>query len=412
MRVVVTGMGVMTSLGNSVDEMFCALMKNQSRIRSFDEWKQYRGLNSYLGAPVPEFDSKIIPRAHRRSMSRMSEMSYLATLQAQEQAGISLDSKAYGNPLDFERTLLNIGSTAGSGAALEEYHRKLFERNGPEGQLATSFFKVMNHSVVANVAVAFGYVGPILSTPSACSTSSHAAILGAELIKAGIYDLVIAGGADELHYTGAATFDIVGAASRGYNDRPDEASRPFDKDRDGLVISEGASTIILESEEHALRRGARPLAEFLGGAYLCDGTHMTQPQESIMTKTMCLALKRANVQPEKINHVNAHATATIIGDIEESKAIFNVFSDKVPVSSLKGHFGHSLAACGLVELIASIKMLEQQVIIPTRNLHCKEPKCANILLPQKLVHDQIRTVISNNFAFGGINTSMVIAAYE
>ncbi|MCX6112019.1 MAG: beta-ketoacyl synthase N-terminal-like domain-containing protein, partial [Proteobacteria bacterium] len=247
--------------------MFNNLAENRTNIRCYEEWKKLNGLRSFLGAPAYEYDSKQIPRNLRRGMSRMSEMAYLATKDALEQAGLNFNSE--NKTLDFSRTVINLGSTVGSPDANEEYHRKMFENGGPAGQLATTFFKVMNHSVAANVAVALGYKGPLLSTSSACSTSLHAAILGTELVGAGLYDIAVVGGADELHYSGASTFDVVQAASINYNDRPDFASRPFDRDRDGLVISEGASILVIESEEHAAKRKAKVIAEILGGSYFC-----------------------------------------------------------------------------------------------------------------------------------------------
>ena len=405
-RTFITGMGVISSLGNTTEELFNNLVENRSNIKCYEEWKKLNGLRSFLGAPAFDYDSKQIPRTLRRGMSRMSEMAYLATIMALEQAGISLNFE--NKTMDFSRTVINLGSTVGSPEANEEYHRKMFDNGGPAGQLATTFFKVMNHSVAANVAVALGYKGPLLSTSSACSTSLHAAILGAELVGAGLYDVAVVGGADELHYSGASTFDVVQAASINYNDRPDFASRPFDKDRDGLVISEGASILVIESEEHAKKRNAKIIAEVLGGAYFCDGSHLAHPNAETMTHTMQLALKKSGLSASKIDYVNAHATSTVVGDIEESKAIYELFKDKVPVSSFKGHLGHALAACGLIELIASITMMKKDLIIPTRNLENIDPLCAAICLPTKKSHCKVNTIVKNSFAFGGMNASLVV----
>ena len=238
-------------------------------------------------------------------------------------------------------------------------------------------------------------------------------ITGWELIRSGQYDVVIAGGADELHFMSASIFDIVQAASRGYNHRPDEASRPFDKDRDGLVVSEGAAVIVMESEEHMRRRNAKPLAEFKGGAYLCDSSHMSQSSSRTMVRTMHEALRRAELTPDVVKYVNAHATSTTHGDEAEVAAIREVFGGGVPVSSLKGHFGHGLAACGTLEVIASIKMMERDVLIPTRNLNCVSPECSGLLHVQGATAQKsaetLNTVLSNNFAFGGMNTSLVIS---
>jgi len=405
MKVFITGMGALSSLGNTVEDMFDGLKAGRSGIRHFPEWQQYNGLHCHLGAPVPDYDIMKIPRQVRRSMSRMSEMAALATLQALGQADLQP-----GPALNSPRVLLIMGSTSGSPVTLETYFRKLFEKHGPEGQLSTSFFKVMNHSVAANVAAAIDFNGALISPSCACATSTQAMIMGWELIKAGLYDMVIAGGADEIHYMSASVFDIVQAASRGYNDNPDAASRPFDQSRDGLVVSEGAGVLILESEASMLRRRARPLAEVRGGAYVCDGTHMSQSSAETMMKVMHEALRRAELEAGDVDYVNAHATATLHGDVEEAKAIGGVFGANTYVSSLKGHLGHSLAACGALEAIASIKMMQESVIIPTRNLCQVSEDCQGIRHVRELTSKPVNLVLSNNFAFGGMNTSLLLSA--
>lgn len=403
MKVFVTGMGALTSLGTDVESTFQGLRDGRTGVRAFPEWKQHNGLHSLLGAPVGEYSVAHLPRQTRRAMSRMSEMASLATFQALEQAALSKEN------LNSPRVLLILGSTSGSPETLETYFKKIIERGGPEGQVSTSFFKTMNHSVAANVAAALEFNGALLSPSCACATSTQAVILGWELIKAGLYDVVVAGGADELHYMSAGVFDIVQAASRGYNDKPDEASRPFDQKRDGLVVSEGAGVVVLESEAHAQARGAHRLAEIKGGAYQCDASHMTQSSATTMASVMRLSLERAGVKAEEVDYLNAHATGTIHGDAEEAKAIQNVFQNTVPVSSLKGHFGHSLAACGTVELICSIKMMEHGLLIPNRNLAIVDPECSGIDLLKAPRQTPVKTVVSNNFAFGGMNTCLVFA---
>lgn len=407
MNVVITGMGVLSSLGNSVHSMFNALLEGKSGVRHYPEWQTQKGLYCHLGAPADPYDVKFIPRTARRTMSRMSEMAILATIQALEQATL-LDSP-YLNPT---RSLICMGSTSGSPFELETYFRKYFARGGPEGQLSTSFFKVMNHSVAANVVAGIGKNIPIIGISSACSTSAQAMIVGWEMIQSGLYDIVVAGGADELHYTSVAIFDNVRAASRGYNEAPQKTPRPFDKARDGLVVSEGAGVLVLESEKHALERRAIILAFLRGGAYVCDSTHMSEPQLKAMVHVMKAAFQRTGCPPSDIGYVNAHATATIMGDLEEAKATAEVFDKKTPVSSLKGHFGHSLAACGAIEAIASIEMMNRGVLIPTRNLDNIDPGCNGIGLFKEITPAKIHTLMSNNFAFGGINTSLIISKKE
>lgn len=404
MKVLITGMGALTSLGLDADSTFEALLAGRSGIRHFPEWEKYNGLHSHLGAPVAAYDIMKVPRTARRSMSRMSEMATLATLQAVGQADLSEES------LQSDRTLIIMGSTSGSPQTLELYFKQLFERGGPQGQLSTSFFKVMNHSVPANVASALGFKGALLSPSSACATSSQAMILGWELLQTGLYDRVIAGGADELHYMSASIFDIVMAASRGYNQRPEQASRPFDKDRDGLVVSEGAGVLVMETEACVLKRGGLPLAELKGGAYFCDGSHMSQSSSEAMFKTMELALQRSGVKASDIDYINAHATATLQGDAEEAMTIEKMFGRVTPVSSLKGHLGHSLAACGAVEAIASVQMIKNEIIIPTRNLDNPDTVCLGLDLVREKRAKKLNHVLSNNFAFGGMNTSLVISS--
>lgn len=404
MKVFITGMGALTSLGLDTNSTFEGLLENRSGIQHFPEWEKYVGLHSHLGAPVAPYDIMKVPRSARRSMSRMSEMATLATMQALGQADLTDES------CHSERTLIIMGSTSGSPHTLEAYFKQLFERGGPQGQLSTSFFKVMNHSVPANVASALGYRGALLSPSSACSTSSQAMILGWELLQTGLYDRVIAGGADELHYMSASIFDIVLAASRNFNNRPQQASRPFDKDRDGLVVSEGAGVLVMETEACIAKRGGLPLAEVKGGAYFCDGSHMSQSSGEAMQKTMELALTRAGLKTSDIDYINAHATGTLQGDAEEAMTIEKLFGHDTPVSSLKGHLGHSLAACGAVEAIASVQMIKNGVIVPTRNLDNPDAVCLGLDLVREKRAKKLSHVLSNNFAFGGMNTSLVISA--
>lgn len=405
MKVVITGMGVVSPLGNTVEDLWTNLVANKSGVRSYPEWKYLVGLKSFLGAPAQAYDVSSIARSTRRTMSRMSEMALIATQEALRQARLT-------DGLHPERSLLCMGSTTGSPQWLENYFKKYFEKGGPEGQLSTSFFKVMNHSVAANVMAGLGITMPTLGVSSACTTSAQAMILAWELLQTGLYDVVIAGGADELHETSVAVFDNVLAASTSYNDQPLESPRPFDKKRDGLVVAEGAGVVIMESEPHARKRGQEILATFESGAYLCDATHMSQPQIQAMQTVMNMALSRAGLSPHQMDYVNAHATATLMGDIKEARAITQVFGPKIPVSSLKGHLGHSLAACGTIESIATIEMMRRGVLIPTRNLIQPDPECGEINLLQELTPKTLTRVIKNNFAFGGVNTSLILSKFQ
>ncbi len=397
-------MGLISSLGNRPAELFDALLENRTGTRRMPGWEQYVGLKSLVASPAMPYDISSFERSSRRTMSPMSEMGVLATQQALISAGLA--------DLAPERAALIIGSTIGSPQSFYQFYKKVLEVGGPKGQLGSSFFKVMNHTVAANVAVALKFRGSVISPSSACCTSTQAMAMGWELLQTGLYDVVVAGGADELDFTSTAIFDIVGAASIGYNDRPEQTARPFDKARDGLVVSEGAGVLVLETEAHALRRGAVPLAELNGGAYFGDGNHMAHPDEEAMADVMRAALGRSRLEARDIDYVNAHATATVVGDLEEVKATHAVFGDRIKVSSLKGHVGHSLAACGAIETIASIEMIRAQVVIGTRNLEQIDPELPAVDLVQGARRARLRRVMVNNFAFGGISASVIVSAME
>jgi 3-oxoacyl-[acyl-carrier-protein] synthase II len=406
LKVLISGQGIISSLGNSPKEMFSSLLEGKTAVRLISDWDSMNGLNCRLGAPASPYEISSLPRTARRTMSPMSEMAALATHQALKEAGLAIPD------FNFSKSLLIMGSTTGSPIGMEDYFRKLQQNNGVQGQSGTAFFKVMNHSVASNVAVALGFNGAVIAPSSACATSAQSVILGWELIKTGLYDVAICGGADELHYLSAAVFDSVYAASRGYHDCPTLTPRPFDKRRDGLVVSEGASVVILESEAHLAKRGGKALGEFCGGAYLCESSHMSQSNDQQMSNVMELALQKSGIKKSQIEYISAHATGTHQGDAAEALAISNTFGSQVPVSSLKGHLGHSMAACGLQELIATLMMMDEGQLLKTRNLEEVAPDCGGVM--HLLENRKIKTnlSLSNNFAFGGINTSFIVKAIE
>jgi len=255
--------------------------------------------------------------------------------------------------------------------------------------------------------VFFGLKGRVIPTSSACTSSSQAIGYAFEAIRYGKQDVMVAGGCDELSFCHAAVFDTLFATSLR-NDSPSTTPQPFDKDREGLVLGEGACTFILEERERALARGAKIYAEVLGFGTNSDGAHVTQPQAETMAVTMNLALEDAQIAPELIGWVNAHGTATEPGDIAESHATRQTFGRAIPISSLKSFFGHALGACGSIEAWVGIQMLLEGWVAPTLNLHNPDPRCADL----DYIRDHERpmtcdTFMSNNFAFGGINTSLI-----
>lgn len=402
MKVYITGTGLFSSLGNTSKDAFYSLKKGVSGTKRMDSWPHKNVLNCYLGSPAMPYDSQSLPRIARRSMSKMSEMAALATFQALKQSNLNIDE------LEPRKSLFIMGSTTGSQATAEEFFKELDKDE--TYTYGNSFLKFMNHTVVSNATVATEFRGAAISPSSACATSAQSIVLGWELIKSGLYDIAICGGADELDLSTTLVFDNLFAASRKYSHSPTRTPRPFDHQRDGLVVSEGASVVILESESSVLRRQIQPLVEVLGGCYFKDGSHMTQNSSESIKETILFAADRAQINISDIDYINAHATGTIQGDAQEAAALRELFQDKTPVSSLKGHFGHSLAACGGIELIMTIEMMNNNVLIPTLNLDQVDADCAGLFHLQKLHNYTSKLALSSNFGFGGINTSIIMKA--
>lgn len=399
-RVVVTGMGVVSPLGSDVHSLWSGIIAGRSGVVPFPAWAEIEDLGARIGAPVQGFEAARIPRKMRRSMSRMSQYAHSAASEALEMASFPEADFATG------RVAIAAGSTTGSPDAMEEFWREYISSSSIRGILSTSFLRVMSHTVASHLALAFGVNGQVHSPCCACAASNQAVGVGLDLIRLGRADAVIAGGADELSVLGPATFDVVRAGCRGYEDAPDTRPAPFDRTRDGVVCAEGASIVILEERERALERGAPIFAEILGYGESCDATHMSTPESAGMRMAMERALADAGLAPEQIDHVNAHATGTLLGDAAEARATYDLFGSRPPVVSLKGHLGHMLAACGTTELIASICALRDQLVPGTRNL--TDPDVAPLTLPTAPTPWAMQRIMTNNFAFGGINASLVI----
>ena len=404
-RVVVTGIGIASPLGCDLTEASSRLRANQHGIAAMPEWDAVGHLAPRVAAPVAVPKELEIPHKAARTMGRVSQLATIATTIAVRDAGLTQDEFADGT------IGVAYGSTNGSSKANEEWAKKLVKQNGFLGLSSTTYLKFMSHTTAANLAIHFGVRGRVICTSAACVSATQAIGHGFETIGAGLAEVMLCGGAEELHFTHVAVFDMLHAASKGFNATPELTPRPFDARRDGLVVGEGAGTLVLEAYDRAVRRGARIYAEIIGFGTNCDGTHVTNPSSDGMRGAMELALKSAGCGPDAIDYVNAHATGTTIGDVAESQATHKLFGDRVPVSSLKGHLGHTLGACGGIEVALSIAMLREGWIAPTRNLEVVGDTCA----PLDYVMGEARSarlsrVICNKFAFGGINTSLVIAA--
>lgn len=400
-RVVITGMGVVSPIGNSLAEVSRALRENKHGLSAMPEWDAIPHLRTRVAAKVQGLDLSY-PRKKTRSMGRVSLLSLAATEQAVADAKLSDDL------LRHPRTSVAFGSTNGSSSANEDWSRKLFSGEGLLGIQATDYIKFMSHTCAANLGIYYGVTGRVISTCSACVSGSQAIGAGLETIRAGHADVVICGGAEEMHMSHAAVFDIMFATSVRYNDQPGMASRPFDVGRDGLVVGEGAGTLILERLDHAERRGAHIYGEVLGYGTNCDGTHVTNPSREGMAQAMRLALHNAALPAHRIDYVNAHATATEVGDIAESHATEAVLGSHVPISSTKGFTGHTLGACGAIEAAFCIAMMRDGFIAPNRTLDTPDPRCAKLAYAgREATPAALRITMSNNFAFGGINTSLI-----
>ncbi|MEL4473442.1 beta-ketoacyl-ACP synthase [Shewanella algae] len=406
-RVVITGMGGISALGQDWDSVKARLQAGQNAVVRMDEWDRFDGLHTRLAAPVNDFSTPAhYSRKKIRSMGRVSLMATRASEMALEDAGLLHD------PLIASGAMgIAYGSSTGSTDPITAFGDML-KHGDMSGVTATSYIRMMAHTTAVNVGVFFGLKGRVLTTSSACTSGSQGIGYAYEAIKYGQQDLMLAGGGEELCPTEAVVFDTLFATSTR-NDTPELTPRPFDRDRDGLVIGEGACTLVLEELEHAKARGARIYAEVLGFGTNSDGLHVTQPNADTMEKAIRLALKDANIAPQQIGYVNAHGTATDRGDAAESRATAAVFGEQIPISSLKSYTGHTLGACGALEAWWSIMMMRDGWFAPTINLENVAEDCAEL----DYINAEGRAldtdlVMSNNFAFGGINTSLIFRRWQ
>lgn len=406
-RVVITGAGAYSPVGNSWPEIEQTLRGLKNRIRHMEAWDEYDGLNTRLGGPVPDFEMpKHFTRKQTRSMGRVSKMATAATENALRDAGL-LDDPL----LKSGRAGVAYGSSSGSTDAIADFANMLMSKS-LDGITATTYIRMMGHTAPVNVGVYFGLTGRIYTTSVACASGSQGIGYAYEAIRNGQQDIMLAGGGEELCPTQAAVFDTLYATST-CNDKPEMTPRPFDRDRDGLVIGEGACTLVLERRDHALARGAKIYAEIVGFETNSDGAHVTQPSSSTMQRVMEMALKNAAVSPDAVGYVSAHGTATDRGDVAESHATKGVFGENMPISALKSYTGHTLGACGALESWLAIEMMNHGWFMPTVNLENVDPNCAPLdYITGNGRELDVEYVMNNNFAFGGINTSLIFRRHS
>lgn len=402
-RVVVTGMAGITALGDSWNKVEANLRAQRNAVRYMPEWDYFDALNTRIGAPIDDFVTpEHYPRKMIRSMGRVALMSVRASELALADAGL-LDSPEITNG----SMGVAYGSSSGSVDPVRVFGNML-ATGSMQGVTSTSYIQMMPHTTTVNIGVFFGLQGRVIPTSSACTSGSQGIGYAYEAIRFGRQVMMLAGGAEEMSGPSSAVFDTMFATS-SRNAEPKETPRPFDRDRDGLVIGEGAATLVLEEYEHAKARGARIYAEIVGFACNSDGRHITQPETDTMAIAMQLALDDANLPATAIGYVSAHGTATDRGDIAESHATARVFGNHIPISSMKSYLGHTLGACGAIEAWWAIEMMRNKWFSPTLNLTNPDPACAELdYIMCKSRNLDLEYVISNNFAFGGINTSIIL----
>lgn len=400
-RVVITGVGAVSAFGRTWTDVQAAFLRGENAVRRMSEWDgRYADLESRLAAPVNGYS---IPshwtRKQIRSMGLMAYYAVDAAEQALKSAGLDNDSS-----IRDGRMGVAAGTSIGSPPDILDIGMLLAEM--PNKFSANTYVRIMPHTVAANISIFFGLTGRLICTSTACTSGSQGIGYAYEAIKYGKIPMMLAGGADQLCASEVLVFDSLYAASRR-NDTPKATPRPYDTDRDGLVLGEGACMMVLEDLEHAQARGADILAEIVGFGSNADGAHITQPQSETMRRCMELALQDAALPPQAIGYVNGHGTATEQGDIAETQATAALFG-RIPISSQKSYLGHTLGACGALESWFTIEMMNGKQFVPTLNLENIDPRCGDL----DYIVGNARTIdteytVNNNFAFGGVNTSLV-----
>ena len=402
-RVVVTGLGIVSSIGNNKAEVAASLRAGASGIERCEEYAEL-GFRSHVHGSIKIGLDELIDRKLRRFMGDGAAYSYVAMKQAIEDAG--LDERDVSN----ERTGIVMGS-GGPSTSNQVLAADIAREKGPKRVGPYMVPRCMSSTIAANIATAFKIKGLSYSISSACSTSAHCIGNGSELIQMDKQDVVLAGGGEELHWTLTVLFDAMGALSSRYNDTPERASRPYDANRDGFVISGGGGVVVLEELEHAKARGARIYGEVTGYAATSDGADMVAPSGEGAVRCMRLAMKNLGNTP--IDYVNSHGTSTPAGDIIELNAMREVFGADLPkVSSTKSLTGHSQGATGVHEAIYSLIMMEQGFVAPSANIEELDPEAEGFPLVRETEPATLNCVMSNSFGFGGTNASLTFSRHE
>lgn len=399
-RVVITGMGIYSCIGKNLQEVKESLYAGKSGI-IFDQNRKDFGYRSCLTGWVEEPNLKAqLSRRERISIGEEGAYAYTATIEALKNAKIDQEF------LDVNDVGILYGNDSTARSVVESVD-KIREKKDTTLVGSGAIFKAMNSSVTMNLATLFKLKGINFTISAACASGSHAVGMAYYLIKSGLQDCIISGGAQEINEFAMGSFDGLGVFSTHTD--PTKASRPFDQNRDGLVPSGGAATIIVESYESAIKRGAPILGEIIGYGFSSNGDHISTPNVEGPAKAMKMALKQANLNPSEVDYVNAHATSTLAGDANEALAIAEVFGDKGPlVSSTKSMTGHECWMAGASEVIYSMLMMEHSFVAPNINLETPDEAAKKLNLVNKTLNKKIDVFLSNSFGFGGTNSALII----
>lgn len=410
-RVVITGMGVMSPVGNTLSTFWESITEGRSGIQRYQAFDS-EGYDCKIGGEVRGFDPNTVfknPKEARRA-DRFSQFAMAASKQALADAHFDLEK------IDPDRVGVMIGSGIGGLQSMEMETKRLYEK-GPSRVSPFTIAMMISNMASGLVSMEFGFRGPNMAIVTACATANHSIGEAWRIIKFGDADAFVAGGTEAtLSPLGIAGFASMKALSTR-NDEPEKASRPFDKDRDGFVMGEGAGILVIEELEHAKRRGAPIYCELVGYGLSADAYHMTSPlpEGEGASRCMWMAMRHAKINPEEVDYINAHGTSTPIGDVCETKAIKHAFKEqayKVPVSSTKSMTGHLLGAAGGVELAACVLAIKHGVIPPTINLDHPDPACDLDYVPNVARQQKVRCAMSNSFGFGGHNATLIVKEFS
>ncbi|PWJ58556.1 3-oxoacyl-[acyl-carrier-protein] synthase-1 [Dyadobacter jejuensis] len=399
-RVVITGIGIYSCLGTNLDEVAKALYAGKSGI-VFDQQRKDFGYRSALTGMVPKPDLKpYLSRRQRMGMHEPAEYAYMATKEALEQAQLDVDF------LEQTETGIIFGNDS-TAASVVEANDKVREKGDTTLIGSGAIFQNMNSTVNMNLSTILKLKGINFSLSAACASGSHSIGMGYLMISQGLQDRVICGGAQEINKEAMSSFDGLGTFSVRESE-PTRASRPFDRDRDGLIPSGGAATVILESYEEAKRRGAPILGELIGYGFSSNGEHISNPNIDGQVRALRMAMKQAGVTAQQIDYINAHATSTAVGDSSEAQAIFEVYGDQVPVSSTKSMTGHECWMAGASEIVYTLLMMQNDFVAPNINFENPDEDSAKINIISRTQEQKIDCFLSNSFGFGGTNSTLIV----